>query len=103
MQWKFGRICFFKGWKEFTKNIKMAVGETLEFKFRHYGLELQMYRGAPLWTWECTTLGTPVSIKFYLHSVQLMMFIGWRDDRHHACSTSNIDTFQPKNIQKKNV
>jgi hypothetical protein len=68
MHWKFGRLCFFKGWMEFTKNIKMAVGEMLEFKFRHYGLELQ-YRGAPLWRWECTTLGTPVSIKLDLPSV----------------------------------
>jgi hypothetical protein len=25
MQWKFGRLCFLKGWKEFTEKIKMAV------------------------------------------------------------------------------
>jgi hypothetical protein len=76
MQRKFGRLCFFKGWKEFTKNIKMAIGKTLEFKFGDYDLELQMYRGAPLWTWELTTLGTPISIMLDLPSVQLMMFIG---------------------------
>jgi hypothetical protein len=43
MERKCGKLCFFKGWKDFAEKIKMSIGDTLEFQFRVSDFILHMY------------------------------------------------------------
>jgi hypothetical protein len=43
--------------------------------------------GHSLWRSYGSASSMPRSIKLDLPYVQLMMFMGWRDDLHHACSS----------------
>jgi hypothetical protein len=64
-----------------------GCSDMLEFRFRDGGFELRLYMGHSLWRSYGSASSMPRSIKLDLPYVQLTMFMGWRDDLHHACSS----------------